>query len=307
MTNFIQTRSFDQRNGQGGFAIGLILLVVLLIAVIVGAIAIASRSSSNSGTQEKDRVAASSLLTQAQTINNAYTRATQGGFGANIIYISYNRNTALGNRIDTDQANLVGSNGFVAVPQINTQAYRENSCANAPIDIVAAADAATRAGNCMVYLTQVRLANPNGSSSAVWTKPLTDPVARQVNAILWGVSPGAAIPTLQGTLNPNMNGGNAAAGTWGKLVRSGTQPVGSNNVITVVNFDNELAATAIQPAAGTPAQRGYDLATANSTGVVGSNLPVIAGQNRPEGTFFSTAGAAANLTGNVYYRVLDNL
>ena len=286
MTNFIQTRSFDQRNGQGGFAIGLILLVVLLIAVIVGAIAIASRSSSNSGTQEKDRVASSSLLTQAQTFNNAFTRATQGGgFDPTFVYVSYNTDTAA--NIYLDQANLVGKNGFFGVPQINTTAYL-NPVANCP------ANPTDTALNCQLWLTRVALANPNGVSSVVYTKPLADAVARQVNSVLWGTTTNLAVPALNGGLNPNMD---TAAG-WGKAARASSTAVGTIANLSTLASDPGAALTAI-----TPGNAGFDLANGTSVGVPNSNLPTINGVIRPEGVFVSTVAA----TGNVYFRVLDNL
>jgi len=286
MTNFIKTRSFDQRNGQGGFAIGLILLVVLLIAVIVGAIAIASRSSSNSGTQEKDRVAASSLLTQAQTFNNAFTRATQGGgFDPTFVYVSYNTDTAA--NIYLDQANLVGKNGFFGVPQINTTAYL-NPVANCP------ANPTDTAQNCQLWLTRVALANPNGVSSVVYTKPLTEAVARQVNSVLWGTATNLALPGLGSALNPNMD---TAAG-WGKAARASSTAVGTIAKLSTLASDPGAALTAI-----TPGDAGFDLANGTSVGVPNSNLPTINGVIRPEGVFVSNIPA----TGNVYFRVLDNL
>jgi hypothetical protein len=280
MTNFIKTRSFDQRNGQGGFAIGLILLVVLLIAVIVGAIAIASRSSSNSGTQEKDRVAASSLLTQAQTFNNAFTRATQGGgFDPTFVYMAYDTDTA--RNLVTDQANLVGSRGYLSVPQINTQAYNRGVCPNNPTDT---------AVNCQLWLTRVDLNHPStDDSTTVYTKPLTDSVAQQVNAVLWQTATNLAVPSLGNSLNPDV------ATVWGKTARSSTTAVGTAASVVALNADPTAALTALTNT--------YLLATTNSVGVANSNLPSINGAIRPEGVFVSTAAG----TGNVYYRVLDNL
>jgi uncharacterized protein (UPF0333 family) len=280
MTNFIQTRSFDQRNGQGGFAIGLILLVVLLIAVIVGAIAIASRSSSNSGTQEKDRVAASSLLTQAQTVHNAFTRATQGGgFDANIVYISYNTDTALANGFVNDQANLVGSRGYLSVPQINTQAYNRGVCPNNPTDT---------AVNCQMWLTRVDLNHPStDDSTTVYTKPLTPAVAQQVNSVLWQTANNLAVPGLNGGLNPDV------AAVWGKAIRSATLPIGTGTGIVTLADD---------PAGGPPPIAPYPLATGTSIGVANSNLPTINGVIRPEGAFGTNVAATI-----VYYRIIDNL
>lgn len=288
MTNFIQTRSIDQRNSQGGFAIGLILLVVLLIAVIVGAIAIASRSSSNSGTQEKDRVAAASLLTQTQSFNNGFTRATQGGgFDPTFVYVSYNTDTA--DNIYLDQANLVGKNGFFGVPQINTTAYLNpvTTCPPTPADT---------AVNCQLWLTRVNLANPNGVSSVVYTKPLAEAVARQVNSVLWGTATNLALPSLGGGLQPNMD---TAAG-WGKSARPSSTVVGAiANLYTLGSDPSPTGAlTTI-----TPGNAGYALFSGTSVGVPNSNLPTINGIIRPEGVFVSTVAA----TGNVYFRVLDNL
>jgi uncharacterized protein (UPF0333 family) len=281
MTNFIKTRSFDQRNGQGGFAIGLILLVVLLIAVIVGAIAIASRSSSSGGTQEKDRVAASSLLTQAQGLNNAFTRATDGGgIPANNVYMSY-VTAAVNADVRNDQANLIGQNGFLPTPTINTQAYDAAVAAcpanNIPTDISV---------TCQFILTRIALGNANGNSAVVYTKPLTQAVGRQINAVLWSTSPTLALPAL---------GGAAPAGdlgaTWGKA--NAPAVIGNATFVT-------LATAALQNAVALTPWNGVN---AGSQGVTGSNLPAINGTNRGEGTFTLTNTQG----GPTYYRVLNNL
>lgn len=304
MTNFIQTRSFDQRNGQGGFAIGLILLVVLLIAVIVGAIAIASRSSSTSSNAERDRVTASALTTVAQTVNNAFSRANQGaGLAPNRIYISYSRV----NRLYNDTGNLVGPNGFMTAPTINTQAYN-NPAVNCPANPVDGAGG----DNCQFWITRINLNHPSGGSTTVYTKPLLLNVARQINAVLWNSGPADAVPGLGGGLNPNMD---AAAG-WGKNFLQDTAAADAVTTLRTIASDTTGAGTAItdgvaptNPANVAGAGRGYSLFTAgtapatDSQGVAGSRLPTINGAVRPEGAFASTVAA----TGNVYFRVLDNL
>jgi hypothetical protein len=284
MTNFIKTRSFDQRNGQGGFAIGLILLVVLLIAVIVGAIAIASRSSSSSGTQERDRVAASSLLTQAQGISNAFIRATDGGgIPANNVYMSY-VDAVTNAGVRNDAANLIGQNGFISPPSINAQAY-DAAVTACPANIT---DITT---NCQFILTRIALGNPNGDSAVVYTKPLTQAVGRQVNAVLWNTSPTLALPALGNPPTADLGA------TWGKA----NAPATLGNVTRVTS-----ATAALQDTTATDLTlwNGVRTVTGNaSQGVTGSQLPVLNGTNRGEGTFTLT-----NLQGGpTYYRVLNNL
>jgi hypothetical protein len=300
MTNFIQTRSFDQRNGQGGFAIGLILLVVLLIAVIVGAIAIASRSSSTSSNAERDRVTASALTTVAQTVNNAFSRANQGaGLAPNRIYISYSRVARLYN----DTGNLIGPNGFMGAPSINTQAYN-NPAANCP------ANPGDGEQNCQFWITRLNLNHPNGGSTTVYTKPLLLNVARQINAVLWNSGPADAVPGLGGgALNPDMN----AAGGWGKNFLQDTAAADNVTSLATLASNTNAAPTAQSDdttAAGSNNVVGYPLFTAGAVGgaadtqgVAGSRLPTINGAVRPEGAFVSTVAT----TGNVYFRVLDNL
>jgi hypothetical protein len=274
MTNFIKTRSFDQRNGQGGFAIGLILLVVLLIAVIVGAIAIASRSSSNSGTQEKDRVAASSLLTQAQTINNGFTRATQGGgFAPANVYMSYSDVPA----VRDDQANLIGRNGYFAPPSINHQAYVATTC---PVNTVVSDVAKT----CQLILTSIDLQVNNALSTMVYTLPLTDPVTRQVNAVLWGAATSGDLPLV--TVNWDF-----------------ADIVGKHNAPSIIGNPAVLtaASAALQSTTAIPAKGWYGQTT-GATGLEGSYFPAINGDQRPEGAFNSGL-----VNGNIYYRILDNL
>jgi hypothetical protein len=280
MTNFIQTRSFDQRNGQGGFAIGLILLVVLLIAVIVGAIAIASRSSSSGGTQEKDRVAASSLLTQAQGLNNAFTRATDGGgIPANNVYMSY-VDAATNADVRNDQANFIGQNGFLPTPTINTQAYDATVAAcpanNIPTDISV---------TCQFILTRIALGNANGNSAVVYTKPLTQAVGRQINAVLWSTSPTLALPALGNPPAADLGA------TWGKA--NAPAVIGNATVVTV-------ATAALQ---NTTVLAPWNGVNGTSQGVTGSQLPVLNGTNRGEGTFTLTTVQG----GPTYYRVLNNL
>jgi hypothetical protein len=281
MTNFIQTRSFDQRNGQGGFAIGLILLVVLLIAVIVGAIAIASRSSSSGGTQERDRVNASSLLTQAQGFNNSFTRATDGGgIPANNVYMSY-VTAAVNANVRNDQANLIGQNGFLPTPTINAQAYDATVAAcpgnNIPTDISI---------TCQFILTRIALGSANGNSAVVYTKPLTVAVGRQVNAVLWNASPTVALPALGGTAPAGDLGA-----TWGKA--NAPVVIGNATVVTT-------AVAALQNAVALAPWNGVN---AGSQGITGSQLPAINGTNRGEGTFTLTNAQG----GPTYYRVLNNL
>jgi uncharacterized protein (UPF0333 family) len=291
MTNFIQTRSFDQRNGQGGFAIGLILLVVLLIAVIVGAIAIASRSSSSSGTQEKDRVAASSLLTQAQGLNNAFTRATDGGgIPADNVYMSY-VTAAVNANVRNDQANLIGQNGFLPTPSINAQAYDATVAAcpvnNIPTDVPTAPATTV---TCQFILTRIALGSANGNSAVVYTKPLTQAVGRQINAVLWSTSPTLALPALGGV----QPAGDLGA-TWGKA--NAPANIGNATVVT-------LATAALQNATVLAPWNGVTgVAPNTSQGVTGSNLPAINGTNRGEGTFTLTNAQG----GPTYYRVLNNL
>jgi len=303
MTNFIQTRSIDQRNGQGGFAIGLILLVVLLIAVIVGAIAIASRSSSTSSNAERDRVTASALTTVAQTVNNAFSRANQGaGLAPNRIYISYSRV----NRLYNDTGNLIGPNGFMSAPTINTQAYN-NPGVNCP------ANPADTGANCQFWITRINLNHPSGGSTTVYTKPLLLNVARQINAVLWNSGPADAVPGLGGALNPDMN----AATGWGKNFLQDTAAADAVTTLRTIASNTTGAGTVItdgtaptNPANVAGAGRGYSLFTAgtapatDSQGVAGSLLPTINGAVRPEGAFVSTSPTGG---GNVYYRVLDNL
>ncbi len=285
MTNFIQTRSFDQRNGQGGFAIGLILLVVLLIAVIVGAIAIASRSSSSGGTQERDRVAASSLLTQAQGFNNAFTRATDGGgIPADNVYMSY-VTAAVNANVRNDQANLIGQNGFLPTPTINAQSYDATVAAcpanNIPTDISI---------TCQFILTRIALGNANGNSAVVYTKPLTQAVGRQVNAVLWNASPTLALPALGGAVPAGDLGA-----TWGKA--NAPAVIGNATVVTTATAVLQNA-TVLAPWNGVTG-----VAPNTSQGVTGSNLPAINGTNRGEGTFNLTNAQG----GPTYYRVLNNL
>lgn len=280
MTNFIQTRSIDQRNSQGGFAIGLILLVVLLIAVIVGAIAIASRSSSSGGTQERDRVAASSLLTQAQGFNNAFTRATEGGgIPANNVYMSY-VTAAVNANVRNDQANLIGQNGFLPTPSINAQAY-DATVAACPANNIPTDTSIT----CQFILSRIALGSANGNSAVVYTKPLTQAVARQVNAVLWGTSPTVALPALGNPPAADLSA------TWGKA--NAPVVIGDATVVT-------LATAALQNAVAIPVWNGVNN---NSQGVTGSQLPTINGTNRGEGTFALTNAQG----GPAYYRVLNNL
>ena len=296
MTNFIQTRSFDQRNGQGGFAIGLILLVVLLIAVIVGAIAIASRSSSNSGGQEKDRVAASSLITQAQGLNNAVTRAIDGaGATPTDLFMSY----ATTGTYRTSPANLIGQSGYLTAPTINAQAYSANATTtacpanNIPTDT---------SPSCVFILSRIALGSSGGDSLVVYTKPLSDTVARQVNAVLWSASPNVtALPLLVG----NAPAEDITAGGWGKanpnsagagtfLTQATTAPGVTAGSVTTWNGVKTTAAS------GTGATA---VAASSSSGLTGSQLPIINGTNRAEGAFNANVAAS----GNVYYRVLNNL
>lgn len=293
MTNFIQTRSYDQRNGQGGFAIGLILLVVLLIAVIVGAIAVASRSTTSGGNTERDRVISASMINQMQTINNGFVRATQGGgYRGSEVYLGYGVDS--GNTqaplIRNDPANLIGANGYFSAPQINATAY-SGTCPGSPLQGTTVTSA-----NCVFWLSRINLGNPNGESAIVYTKPVLETVGKQINTVLWGTAVSAALPSLGGTAITG-----EITASWGQNNPIATGGTATDPLAGGPTRVTGVLASAFPTSTGTSTL--WSGVASGSTGVAGSNLPQIGTTptQRPEGVFQQTA------TSNVYYRVLDNL
>ncbi len=194
-----------QARGQGGFAIGLILLVVLLIAVIIAAIALATRNSSNKG-NEKDRVAASNLIQQAVTFDQASQR-TSSSTGLLTWELTTARTTAatvtVGPVIYNAPNNIFGANGgFPGQPDVDKDVFEKKCEGIAYVNVattaaLAAADSALN--GCQWHITTVwgsRVAaagagdftvqSAKESSVAVlYTFPLRGSIASQLNNVLW--------------------------------------------------------------------------------------------------------------------------
>lgn len=113
-----QTISLKKRNGESGFAIGLILLAVVLIAAIVAAIAAASRESGGTGDDAKAKLEASNINRNIAKIGDAITALKYDNASANVVHLTRIQQEA--NDACTGSAGVEGCERVIQVPLYDT-------------------------------------------------------------------------------------------------------------------------------------------------------------------------------------------
>ncbi len=275
-----ESSNSSNRNQQSGFAIGVVFLVLLLIGAIMSAITLMSSASQDTSRDNENRSLANSVIRDGAGIANAVnTLISANGLRVEQVFMFRDRSTTANEAIFNRSQNILGPNGSYNFPQINLAAYNPVAACSqnylATKDISPTDDILVQ---CQLFLTRVQTTNygqgGNGlrdSTYLVWTAPLTEAVAKQVNNLLWQASSADALPIIE-----------AGITTLKKLVPPTT--VGAPTAIKLVNDAN---ATADAPG-GDP----YSFA-----------LPVINGSVRPEGVW--TRSFDPNQR-NFYYKVYSS-
>ncbi len=268
----------SNRNKQGGFAIGVVFLVLVLIGAIMSAITLMSSASQDTSRDNENRSLANGVIRDGAGIANAVnTLISANGLRVEQVFMFRDRSTTANEAIFNRSQNILGPNGSYNFPQINLAAYNpvaacsQNYLATNEIpigDILA---------QCQLFLTRVQTTNygqgGNGlrdSTYLVWTAPLTEAVSKQINNLLWQASSVDELPIINAGVNLN------------KLVPPTT--VGAPTALK--------QATDANATADAPGMNPYSFA-----------LPVINGSVRPEGVW--TRSFDPNQR-NFYYKVYSS-
>ena len=272
------------RKQQSGFAIGVVFLVLVLIGAIMSAITLMSSASQDTSRDNENRSLANGVIRDGAGIANAVnTLISANGLRVEQVFMFRDStNTAVYNRAQ----NILGPNGSYNFPQINLAAYNpETTCSQTYLATAEVYVPIFKPGlsgilkHCQLFLTRAQTTNygqgGNGlrdSTYLVWTAPLTEAVAKQVNNLLWQSGSAEALPVNDYGL-----------GHLKKLVPPTT--VGAPTSLKMIG-DASVTADA-------PGEVSYNII----------ELPVINGSVRPEGVW--TRPYDSNKR-NFYYKVYSS-
>ncbi len=260
---------------QGGFAIGVVFLVLVLIGAIMSAITLMSSASQDTSRDNENRSLANSVIRDGAGIANAVnTLISANGLRVEQVFMFRDStNTAVYNR----SQNILGPNGSYNFPQLSPSAYSFTGCTQT-ILATEAATSVSLADTCMLYMTRVQTTNYGQSGGGLrdstyllYTAPLTEAVAKQVNNLLWQSGSAEILPSIA----------TATPAALQKLAPPTT--VGAPTSLQAVTVGGAAAA------AGTP----FSFA-----------LPIINGTVRPEGIYSLDTTAPQN--NNIYYKVYSS-
>jgi len=268
------------RKQQSGFAIGVVFLVLVLIGAIMSAITLMSSASQDTSRDNENRSLANGVIRDGAGIANAVnTLISANGLRVEQVFMFRDRSTTANQAIFDRAQNILGPNGSYNFPQLNLAAYNpETTCSQTHLATEEVSTANNILAQCELTLSRIKTTNygqgGNGlrdSTYLVWTAPLTEAVAKQVNNLLWQASNAEALPVydiFQDSLR--------------KLVPPTT--VGAPTALKLVTDAS---------------------VTANAPGEVPANieLPVINGSVRPEGVW--TRPVDLNKR-NFYYKVYSS-
>ncbi len=273
----VRFESFNSSNRkqQSGFAIGVVFLVLVLIGAIMSAITLMSSASQDTSIDNENRSLANGVIRDGAGIANAVnTLISANGLRVEQVFMFRDStNTAVFNR----SQNILGPNGTTNFPQLSPTAYSFTGCTQT---ILATEEAASTslADTCMLYMTRVKTTNYGqsgdglrGSTYLLYTAPLTEAVAKQVNSLLWQSASAEILPSIAA----------ATPDALQKLAPPTT--VGAPTSLQAVTFGGTAAAV------GTP----FSFA-----------LPTINGSVRPEGIY--SLDTTAPQTRNIYYKVYSS-
>jgi hypothetical protein len=265
----------SNRNKQSGFAIGVVFLVLVLIGAIMSAITLMSSASQDTSRDNENRSLANGIIRDGAGIANAVnTLISANGLRVEQVFMFRDStNTAVFNR----SQNILGPKGSTNFPQLSPTAYSFTGCTQTILGTEAAASASL-ADTCMLYMTRVKTTNYGqggdglrDSTYMLYTAPLTEAVAKQVNNLLWQSGSAEILPSIAA----------ATPAALQKLAPPTT--VGAPTSLQAVTVVGTAAAV------GTP----YSMA-----------LPTINGSVRPEGIY--SLDTTAPQTRNIYYKVYSS-
>jgi hypothetical protein len=276
------------RNSNSGFALALVLIVVALIGLIVAAISLDTNSNQATATANEDRLAAGVTTRIGAAAGDALSTMvySKGVRPEKLFAYRYTAGSPY-----NQSANIIGSKGSWAVPQINPNAYDigAGTCTQTLFNIESRTNTST-IQSCFLYFTRIqsplgsRGNTPTDSTFIVYTAFLSTSVSQQINNLLWQNALTAVVPAANAT-NP------AALGKLGWTTTDGA------TITTLFDITlNTALPTTVSGTTPSPLLAGTDTAPA---------LPTIKGAQRPEGVYDSN-GATANdgTDGNIYYKVL---
>jgi hypothetical protein len=273
---------------RGGFAIGVVFLVLALIAAILTAISIMSNASQDTASAAEARSNANGVIQIGAGFANAINTKVSAGTRIEQLYLFRIPGDVSG---AYDRAeNLVGALGAMSFPQYNPAAYQQLGaipCTQAVIEAEVAANTNNTTFSCVAYLTRVRTSNYGQGGSGyrdatylIYTAPLTLSVARQVNSLLWAASASGDLPDPS-TLTLK------SPGDLNKLAA----PTIAKQVTALVGMGYSGAYSGAPPA------------PVNVT----TDLALIDGVVRPEGVYSLDQATAGAQTRNIYYKVVSSL
>ncbi len=205
-TNFAQKKSAAAVNRRGGFALGIIFLVLALIGGILGAIALLGGTSQNNAGSADERLITNETVSMLGGAQRAYLgMMTTNGLRVNQVF-AY-RSAGVSSTIFNRPTNLLGPRGSWSLPQLNVNAYAGTPACNQTSFL----NEATGATNgCFLYFTRVWSSNYGAgltisstipaagdisrtATYIVYTLPIANKIAAQINNALWGSGLGVAL------------------------------------------------------------------------------------------------------------------
>jgi hypothetical protein len=275
-----ESSNSSNRNKQSGFAIGVVFLVLVLIGAIMSAITLMSSASQDTSRDNENRSLANGVIRDGAGIANAVnTLISANGLRVEQVFMFRDRSTAANQAIFDRAQNILGPNGSYNFPQINLAAYNpETTCSQTHLATEEVSTSNDILVQCVLTLSRVKTTNYGqggnslrDSTYLVWTAPLTEAVAKQVNNLLWQAGTAEALPV---------------------------NDIGKGKLMTLVPPTTVGAPTALKLVTDASV-------TANAPGEVpsGVELPVINGGVRPEGVW--TRPVDLNKR-NFYYKVYSS-
>jgi hypothetical protein len=273
-----ESSNSSNRNKQSGFAIGVVFLVLVLIGAIMSAITLMSSASQDTSRDNENRSLANGVIRDGAGIANAVnTLISANGLRVEQVFMFRDRSTAANQAIFDRAQNILGPKGSYNFPQLSPTAYSFTGCTQTILATEAAASTSL-ADTCMLYMTRVKTTNYGqggdglrDSTYLLYTAPLTEAVAKQVNNLLWQSGSAEILPSIAA----------ATPAALQKLAPPTT--VGAPTSLQAVTFVGTAAT------AGTP----FSFA-----------LPTINGSVRPEGIY--SLDTTAPQTRNIYYKVYSS-
>jgi hypothetical protein len=208
-TNFAQKKSAAAVNRRGGFALGIIFLVLALIGGILGAIALLGGTSQNNAGSADERLITNETVSMLGGAQRAYLgMMTTNGLRVNQVFAyRYPSNGTAPPAIFNRSTNLLGPRGTWSLPQLNVNAYAGTPACNQTSFLN---EGSGTSSGCVLYFTRVWSSNYGAgltisstipaagdisrtATYIVYTLPIANKIAAQINNALWGSGLGVAL------------------------------------------------------------------------------------------------------------------